>query len=311
MPKQQRAKSLLRLKVRGPHIRPGRIPIPELLVVCQQAQAAVNRQAEALEGRRSLRPGPKTEKVRVECRLELYGIGKGSAILSFDLAKPQPSLPELSGLGEEAVSAVVHLIRDIKTGHANDGIDPGVLSSLNSMGDLLDNGVTAIEWIVPRRAGRKRTVAVFDKSVREHIGERLTPPVAKPVVIDGILEMADFKASDLKCIIHPAVGARTPCSFTQELADDVYRALRQAARIEGIATINAHTGRMENVEISSVTPLDPLTVNAGSFFSGWSFDQLAQMQAIEPLRDFGELAGGWPDDEPVDDILDEIYQRRA
>jgi hypothetical protein len=51
-------------------------------------------------------------------------------------------------------------------------------------------------------------------------------------------------------------------------------------------------------------------VNAGSFFTGWTFDQLVRMQAIEPLKDAKALAGGWPDDEDLDKVLDEIYEQR-
>jgi hypothetical protein len=51
-------------------------------------------------------------------------------------------------------------------------------------------------------------------------------------------------------------------------------------------------------------------VNAGSSFTGWTFDQLVRMQAIEPLKDAKALAGGWPDDEDLDKVLDEIYEQR-
>jgi hypothetical protein len=50
--------------------------------------------------------------------------------------------------------------------------------------------------------------------------------------------------------------------------------------------------------------------NAGSFFKGWTFDQLVRMQAIEPLKHVKTLAGGWPDDEDLDEVLDEIYEQR-
>lgn len=68
--------------------------------------------------------------------------------------------------------------------------------------------------------------------------------------------------------------------------------------------------KIESIEIKTVKPLDPLIVNAGSFFTGWTFDQLVRMQAIEPLKDAKALAGGWPDDEDLDEVLDEIYEQR-
>lgn len=112
MAKQQRRrrtaspKPALVLKVSGPDIRSGRIPVPELLVLCQHAQSAVNRQAEALEGRQTLRPGPKLGKVLHECTLELVSLGKGSAVLGFEQAKSQPTLPQMKTLGIDAIAMV-------------------------------------------------------------------------------------------------------------------------------------------------------------------------------------------------------------
>ena len=271
-----KAKPALILKVRGARIKSGRIPIPELLVICQHAQSAVNRQAEALEGRTSLRPGPKLGKVRLDEAIAMVG---------------------------EAISA-------LGSRKAVDDIDRGVLDSIRSMGELFSVGVTSIQWIVPPRPGRRRIAATFDHRVQARIIERLPPPKTKAVALDGVLEMADFKAADLRCRVHPSMGPPVACSFQSQLADEIYAVLRKAARVEGEATINAHTGKIESIEIKTVKPLDPLMVNAGSFFTGWTFDQLVRMQAVEPLKVSKALAGGWPEDEDVDDVLEEIYERR-
>src|SRR5213594_1382774 len=88
----KRSKLLLKLKIDGPGVHAGRISVPDLVQICDKAQSAVHRQAEALAGQRTLRRGPVTSDVREECTLELVGISKGSAVLSFDLAKPQLSM---------------------------------------------------------------------------------------------------------------------------------------------------------------------------------------------------------------------------
>lgn len=41
-----------------------------------------------------------------------------------------------------------------------------------------------------------------------------------------------------------------------------------------------------------------------------SVAELAKAQGIEPLRDVSELAGGWPDDEAVDDFLEAVRRWR-
>jgi len=306
-----KAKLALALKVSGASIKSGRIPIPELLVICQHAQSAVNRQAEALEGRPTLRPGPKLGKVRLECTLELVSLGPGSAVLGFDKARPQANLPGMTNLSDEAIAMVGEAIGALGSRKAVDiDIDRGVLDSIRSMGELFSNGVTSIQWIVPARSDRKRIAATFDRRVQTRIIQRLQPPKTEAVVMDGVLEMADFRAADQRCRIHPALGAPVTCTFPSEMADEIYAVLRKAARVEGEATVNAHTGKIESIEIKTVKSLDPLMVNAGSFFTGWTFAELVRMQAVEPLKDSKALAGGWPEDEDIDDVLQEIYEHR-
>lgn len=300
---------LLTLKVSGPEIRPGRIPIPDLLAICQHAQAAVNRQAEALEGRPTLRPGPKIGKVVNECTLELVSLGKGSATLGLEPAKAQARLPHFTGLGDEAIVAVTKAISDLSKGRES-SIDPGVLDSLRNMGAVFDDGVKSVQWIVRAAPGRKRIVATFDRRVRARASEHLKVPAQRPIAIDGVLEMADFRQTDYRCRIHPAVGGAISCTFDATLADDVYRVLRQPAHVEGTAAENAHTGKLESIHLTSVSPLDPLSADAGSFVRGWSLEQLARLQGVDPLRDPAVLAGGWPEDDDVDEALAEIYRGR-
>ena len=77
---------LLKLRIEGPGVRSGAISVPDLVRICQATQDAVSRQAEAMRGGQSLRPGPKSSVVYQECTLELTGIKKGSTVLPFALA---------------------------------------------------------------------------------------------------------------------------------------------------------------------------------------------------------------------------------
>ena len=91
---QRTKQPILQLKVRGPGVRTGRIAVPDLIRICQEAQNAVNRQAEAIEGRKTIHPGPITKSIQEECTLELVGIGRGSTTLKFALAHSQMKLDE-------------------------------------------------------------------------------------------------------------------------------------------------------------------------------------------------------------------------
>jgi hypothetical protein len=164
----KRQQPVLKLKVKGPAIGQGRIPIPELVGICLQVQAAINRQAEAREGVQTLRSGPVLSKVKEECTLELLGIDKGSAVLRFGLAKPQLPLP-YSDLppGNAVIAEVAAAVKSLGNGNRL-SIDSGVLESLNDLGSVLDQGaVSEIEFIVPQRGKKRRIVAKFNDRTRK------------------------------------------------------------------------------------------------------------------------------------------------
>jgi hypothetical protein len=47
-----------------------------------------------------------------------------------------------------------------------------------------------------------------------------------------------------------------------------------------------------------------------SFFAGKSIQELARSQGVTPVEDISVFAGGIPDDEDVDKMLEEIYRLR-
>ena len=47
-----------------------------------------------------------------------------------------------------------------------------------------------------------------------------------------------------------------------------------------------------------------------SFFAGKSLTELAREQGVCPIEDAGIFAGGFPADENLDEMLDEIYRLR-
>jgi hypothetical protein len=57
-------------------------------------------------------------------------------------------------------------------------------------------------------------------------------------------------------------------------------------------------------------PVDVQPPEVGGFFAHPTFEQIAQHQGVEPLRDPGQLAGGFPDEVDIEEMLDEIYRTR-
>ena len=123
--------------------------------------------------------------------------------------------------------------------------------------------------------------------------------------------MADFKETGRICRIHPSVGLPVQCSFDPDVEDQVYGALRRPARISGSARLNPHSGRVEELKIERIEIMDELLLGARDFFAGRTLDQLAEAQGVHPLERPGDLAGGWPADENVDEFLNATFLSRS
>jgi hypothetical protein len=302
---------VLRVRVTGPGVRSGRITVPDLIKICEQVQGAVNRQAEALEGQQTLRPGPVTARAKVECTLDLLGIRTGSTVLPFAISKTQIPLPEAVTLGTQAVFEVAATVEALEGG-THKRLDPGVLDSLNSLGSIFDRKeITKIEFIVPNRMAKKPPLtAAFTPAVRERVIARIKSPRQKPSSIEGVLEMADFRPGDHKCRITPPIGSPVLCVFDESQESAIQENLRQPVRVSGTATLDPYSGRTESMHIQTVVPIQSFSMGKQEFFLGRSFQELAEMQGAQPIKNVAVLAGAFLESDSLDEMLEEIYRER-
>jgi|GEM_PF-1967102 len=303
---------VLKLTVRGPGIRSGRISVPDLIKICQDAQTAVTRQAEALEGRKTIHPGPTTNQIRHECTLELFAIRKGSTTLEFGLAKAQMALPfdEMRIFGAEVVEELADTIKSLGNGNKKQNLDPGVLQSIYGLGSIVGAGrISELTWIAPK-GGRKQVKGLVNKKVRERAATRLSGPTFKVVQIDGILDMADFSRRERKCRIDPAIGSPVTCTFGPDHENLIQGLMRHPVRAVGIGKILPQSDRVESLEIQTIEPLPSLALGEGNFVLSSSIEQLAAAQGTKPLQDINTLGGFLADDE-VDEFVAEIYDSRG
>ena len=179
----KRNKPLLELKIEGPRVHAGRISVPELVHIWIRPKAPCIVRRKPCLKRGTLRRGPVADDVKDECTLELVGISKGSAVLSFDLAKPQLSMAPTM-----AVDVVWEggAIQDLNADSDRE-YDPGVLDSLNGLGEVFDRGgVEKSKWVVPRRTGTKKHIsAAYNKCVRDHVIKRVKIPECEPLDYRG------------------------------------------------------------------------------------------------------------------------------
>jgi hypothetical protein len=307
--------SVLQLKVHGPGVRSGTLPVPDLIRICQEMQNAISRQAEAIEGRKTIHPGPIVGKIQQECTLELIGIKKGTTTLQFDVAKPQPYLlDDAPNLAAEVVAELASTIKKFSNGVSGDlynEVAPGVLNSLYNLGELASSPrISKIDWISPRKGGHKRISAPLTKAVTNKIATQLSRPRLVAVVIEGILDMADFRPKDRKCRIDPALGTPTTCEFDEDLENAVYSLLRKPARVTGAGMLRPYGEKPDVIRIHSISPLPSLELGRAMFYASPSIQDLAAAQNVKPLKSAADLATKMPTDEDVDTMIQEIYSSR-
>ncbi len=178
------------------------------------------------------------------------------------------------------------------------------------MGEVLTKDLVKIEWIVPSN-GKPAVKAIFDKRVKERVFQKIKIPTSRFETVEGVLEMADFKSQDRRCRIHPSVGQSILCTFVTEQEQEVHNALRKPVRIAGTATINPNNGKVESIALKGIEVIEELLVGEKDFHLGRTFEQLADAQGVEPLKNPRALMGGWPEGEDLDVFLQDIYASRG
>ena len=78
----------------------------------------------------------------------------------------------------------------------------------------------------------------------------------------------------------------------------------------GKAPLDSYVRRAASIHINKIEPLDPLVMGAAAFLAPHSFEDLARLQGVKPLEDTNVLAGGFPEDEDIDEFLNDIYKHR-
>jgi len=73
------------------------------------------------------------------------------------------------------------------------------------------------------------------------------------------------------------------------------------------ASPDPHTRRVAFIHINKI---DPLVMCAAAFLAPHSFEDLARLQGVKPVEDINILAGGFPEDEDIDEFLNDIYKHR-
>jgi hypothetical protein len=285
--KPPKPKSLLKVSLRGEEIgRSGAVPVPLLIKICEAIQSAVNKQAEAV----GLSPS--------DCTLELVRLGKGSAILEFELTRPQTLLSGQQETGEQAVSDVVKTVRQIGAKKQTaEEYDPAVLTSLKLMAKVVGPNLKIAFSVPQERTGTTEGIrATFTTKTAERVQAMLPKQMkAQNRIVEGIVEMADFKPSDHRFRLVSLYGSPILCEFSDELSVSVHDLTRSVARVSGIADTDSN-GKVVSFRVERIAPRTSSIT--GDFWQEKTISQLISEQNIKPLKSIADLEGIWPENEP-------------
>lgn len=251
----------------------------------------------------------------MELTLVMLTHGSDAAVLGFDRTQTSPSLPGMD-LGLEAMDRAVQGLASVQEEElAEDlpvGYDDGVLSAWRDAGKLLGQGVDNIEFTL---AGEASTVRASLTPVGvARLERRLKEPEVMRQTLEGRLLMGDFKESDTRCRVHPALGDPVECRFRDGLQDDVLRNLTRFVRVEGEAMLDPGTGKIRRFVIESVESIGEHGEElvgapvAQSFWDTASLEELALSQSVGPMRNVESLFHTWPgeDDDRFEELVVEL-----
>ncbi|MDR7415796.1 MAG: hypothetical protein QN193_06580 [Armatimonadota bacterium] len=254
------------IRLTGPAVAQGRIPVDDLVLLARQVQAAVERIALVLRGESGMKPGRRPAEVERLTRLEVVGLGRGSVVLQLDLARDQQALEGLD-LGEEATKAWVEGLDTLQAkGLVPPGWDTGALLAWRETAALYRRGVESIEVVASLTNYRRST------RVGPDLGDRIVRLISRPStnsrVVEGRLLMADFKETAARCRIHPPMGPPVECTFDEGHRQAVLDALTKHVRVTGEAEIDPETSRIKRLSLADIEILDSSDGGASRSHSG-------------------------------------------
>lgn len=300
--------SYLTMRLEGPAIRPGRMKLDDFVAIAHEFSSAVKRVAQVLMNRQSLTGGGWPTELLEGLSLDLVGFTHGSpaVVASFERTPPKTGsvnlFPDIDP-GDQAYTALVQGFDPLL--HSTDilpaGFDLGVLLKIRDLGKSLEKGISRIEFKLNHRPQLVR--GEITSKVYQRVRERIARPEAQQISIEGRLLMADFKESQRRLRIHPAIGIPVDCRFEEELTDTVEECLRKQVRATGRANYNEQ-GMLVGIDLRDVDPIEPPAIQpdlilesepatpwAYNFWENLSAQEYAQRQGVGPVNDVTKLYG--------------------
>ncbi len=317
------ARHLLSIKIDGPNIKPGRIPLTDLVALGESLTKAIERSALSLGGEvLSSKRGRRSRKLTDPCALELVSIGEGSVTLGFERVTKTPKFDEMDpGLQviKKSLEGLNRITADVEE-PLPVGFDIGVLRAWREVGrPIVNKHFTKMAFTLNHR--KAPLTVIYDKHSYRKLESYIRVPVTNQRTIMGRLLMADFKDDGPRIRVHPSMGKPIVCYFDDAVREDVYANILHFVEVTGEANLDPHTDEIISIKISDINRLESKEheledkLPSGSplrkgFWSELTLEELAEIQGVKPLLNINEVLGQWPGGEDEGDIAEQIHKWR-
>lgn len=317
---------LLVIKFEGPAMGPGRIPLSTVLRYLTKMRTAVLRTGNLLwQGQGQSGSGISNADGPLELDLDLVRLtaGSPSAVLHFERSPCLGGHPE-SDRGVEALRYAVlglnELLEEAHPGTLPVGFNSAVIRSWCETAVVFGRGVEQVGLSLNLRGGP--VSAVMTRAGMGRLKDKLSGPLVHRRMLEGRLQMADFKETGPRCRIHPTLGDPVICTFDEDQSTEVLRHLTKWVRVVGEATEDIVTGRIRSLTVLEIGEVEPKGAHSKQpsmqdqpfgFWEKPSLLQLAEAQGVRPVQNIRSLYGTWPGepDDGFEELIDDLRHPKA
>jgi hypothetical protein len=291
----------LRVRLEGQSAELGEVAASDFARLLLGTQSAIQRAAGHVIGRQNRETGRPGKVIEDSTRLRLVGIERGSivAVLVSPKRAADPHSLDLTdpALGELAVDTALRTAAGGPDAHSD------IADAFVRMADEIGLGRRFDAITFERQRGSEVTMVRIDPSHRETLRVvAQKPPAARDDSVVGVLVEADFE--NLTARLRGHAGVKTSVSFSPDLADGIYEALRASARLRGEVRYDPKTSEARSIDLSDIELGDQLTIGLepGDFWHHHALDELAARSGVSAVADTTSLR----DDEATDDEIDRL-----
>jgi hypothetical protein len=250
------ASTQMQVYLRGPSVEDGTVELRQFVEFGDHLQKILDRVAYRIEKQK--RPSLTQNILRQDTALRVFDTYPGS--FGVGVMPSQVEEPALSTT-TRALESLVDGFDGLYTANGTlpEGYDQGVLVLLKDMGGMFRRGIKEMEFDLstPNRSLH----ATYDLRLFTRINQLITKPEEKLTTVIGNLLSVSFKetkSGKYHCKLYLPEGGDIPCTFEEDMAEQVRAGVRQLVEAAGIGTVDPVTEDVSHLAIKELVVLGEL-----------------------------------------------------